>query len=111
MTLQEIAEAVGGTLHDVPDPRARVERPAVIDSRLAEPGSLFVALPGTRTDGHRFAAPAVAAGAVAVLAGAPVGVPAVVVADVPAAVAALADAVLARLLALAAPGGEAGGPH
>jgi UDP-N-acetylmuramoyl-tripeptide--D-alanyl-D-alanine ligase len=40
---------------------------AAVDSRLVEPGNLFVALPGERTDGHRFVADAVAAGAAAVL--------------------------------------------
>lgn len=97
MTLQEIAEAVGGVLHDAPDPRAVVDRPAVIDSREAEPGSLFVALPGEHTDGHRFAQSAAASGAVAVLAARPVGVPAVVVPDVLEALAALARTVAARL--------------
>ena len=43
------------------------------------PGGLFLALPGARSDGHDFAAAAVAAGAVAVLAARPVGVPAIVV--------------------------------
>ncbi len=43
------------------------------------PGGLFLALPGARADGHDFAAAAVAAGAVAVLAARPVGVPAIVV--------------------------------
>lgn len=38
-----------------------------IDSRAAGPGTLFAALPGARTDGARFAADAVARGAVAVL--------------------------------------------
>jgi len=33
------------------------------DSRLAEPGSLFVAIPGARTDGHDYIAQAVRAGA------------------------------------------------
>ncbi|MDP9300130.1 MAG: Mur ligase domain-containing protein, partial [Actinomycetota bacterium] len=37
------------------------------DSRQAGPGSLFVALEGERTDGHRFVLDAVARGAVAVL--------------------------------------------
>lgn len=41
---------------------------AVIDSRQAAPGDLFVALPGERVDGHDFAGAAVAAGARAVLA-------------------------------------------
>ncbi len=39
-----------------------------IDSRRIEPGDLFVAVPGERFDGRRFAGQAVAAGAVAVLA-------------------------------------------
>ena len=38
------------------------------DSRAVKPGDLYVALPGERVDGHDFAATAVAAGAVAVLA-------------------------------------------
>ncbi|WP_327065315.1 UDP-N-acetylmuramoyl-tripeptide--D-alanyl-D-alanine ligase [Kitasatospora sp. NBC_01250] len=97
MTLHEIAETVGGVLYDAPDPDALVDRPAVINSRLAEHGSLFVALPGAHTDGHRFARAAVAAGAVGVLAARPVGVPAVVVPDVVAALAALAQGVFARL--------------
>ncbi len=48
----------------------RSERPvrgAAVDSRLVEPGNLFVALPGERTDGHRYLAAAAAAGASAVL--------------------------------------------
>jgi UDP-N-acetylmuramoyl-tripeptide--D-alanyl-D-alanine ligase len=40
---------------------------AVIDSRLATPGSLFVALSGEKVDGHRFLADAVARGASAAL--------------------------------------------
>ncbi len=37
------------------------------DSRAVRPGDLFVALPGVHVDGHRYIAPAVAAGAAAVL--------------------------------------------
>ena len=48
------------------------------------PGGLFLALPGARSDGHDFAAAAVGAGAVAVLAARPVGVPAIVVEPEPA---------------------------
>lgn len=52
----------GGAL---PDPEVTgVE----IDSRRVDPGFLFVAAPGDQADGRRFAAPAVEAGAVAVLA-------------------------------------------
>jgi len=43
-------------------------RSAVIDSRLASPGSLFIALPGERRDGHEFIAEAVNRGTVAVIA-------------------------------------------
>src|SRR5690348_6102430 len=39
-----------------------------VDSRRACPGALFVCLPGGVTDGHLYAADAVARGAVAVLA-------------------------------------------
>jgi UDP-N-acetylmuramoyl-tripeptide--D-alanyl-D-alanine ligase len=39
----------------------------VIDSRLAIPGSLFVAIPGERTDGHLYVEAAFAKGAVAAL--------------------------------------------
>ncbi|MFC8046912.1 UDP-N-acetylmuramoyl-tripeptide--D-alanyl-D-alanine ligase [Nocardia sp. NPDC057353] len=79
MTLRELAEIVGGTLHDVPDPEAPVTGAVEFDSRKIGPGDLFLALPGARADGHDFAARAVADGAVAVLAARPVGVPAVVV--------------------------------
>lgn len=95
-TLAEIAEVVGGRLADA-DPDAVVTRPAVIDSREVEPGTLFAALPGERADGHDFAAAAVQAGAVAVLGTRPVGVPAVVVADVVQALTALAQHVRSRI--------------
>ncbi|HTS14933.1 MAG TPA: Mur ligase domain-containing protein, partial [Candidatus Sulfotelmatobacter sp.] len=42
-------------------------RGAAVDSRRVQPGNAFVALPGARTDGHRFLADAVAAGATALL--------------------------------------------
>ena len=44
----------------------------VIDSREVEPGSLFVALPGERSDGHRYVDDAIARGARAVLVSRPV---------------------------------------
>ena len=40
---------------------------AAVDSRLVQPGELFIALHGERTDGHRFIETAVRAGAAAVL--------------------------------------------
>ncbi len=98
MTAAQIAAATGGRV--VGDPDARVVAPAVVDSRLAEPGALFVALAGERTDGHDHAAAAVAAGASVVLAAREVDVPsAVVVPDVQEALGGLARTVLAQLRA------------
>jgi UDP-N-acetylmuramoyl-tripeptide--D-alanyl-D-alanine ligase len=97
LTLAEIAAITAGELHGG-DPAAAVTGPVVIDSRAAEPGSLFAALPGEHTDGHDFAAAAVAKGAVAVLGSRSLdGVPMIVVPDVTAALAALAHGVLGRL--------------
>jgi UDP-N-acetylmuramoyl-tripeptide--D-alanyl-D-alanine ligase len=82
LTVAQIAEIVGGTLADItPEAAAelRVTGTVEFDSRAVGPGGLFLALPGARSDGHDHAASAIAAGAVAVLAARPVGVPAVVV--------------------------------
>lgn len=97
LSLAEIAAVVGGQTYDIPDPAVQVTGPVVRDSREVEPGSLFVAFVGERVDGHDFAEAVVAAGAVAVLASRPVGVPAIVVADVQAALGALARHVVVRL--------------
>ncbi|WP_194915285.1 Mur ligase family protein [Catenulispora rubra] len=88
-TLAEIADIVAGRLHGA-DPLRIVRGPVVLDSRAVVPGALFAAFDGAEVDGHDFAAPAVAAGAVAVLASRPVPVPAVLVPDVAAALARLA---------------------
>ena len=92
LTLAELAAACGGVLGAGADPAAVVTGPATLDSRTVVPGGLFVALPGRRTDGHLFAADAVAAGAAAVLAARPVAGPVVLVEDVAAALARLAAA-------------------
>ncbi|MEU1131752.1 UDP-N-acetylmuramoyl-tripeptide--D-alanyl-D-alanine ligase [Streptomyces sp. NPDC005900] len=97
LSLAEIVSVVGGQTYDIPDPAVQVTGPVVRDSREVEPGSLFVAFVGERVDGHDYAADVVAAGAVAVLASRPVGVPAVVVDDVQAALGALARHVVERL--------------
>ncbi|MDH2394083.1 MULTISPECIES: UDP-N-acetylmuramoyl-tripeptide--D-alanyl-D-alanine ligase [Streptomyces] len=97
LSLAEIAEIVGGQPHDIPDPEQRITGPVVIDSRAVEAGALFAAFQGERVDGHDYAERAVAAGAAAVLAARPVGVPAIVVDDVQVALGALARAVVARL--------------
>ncbi|UBU16907.1 UDP-N-acetylmuramoyl-tripeptide--D-alanyl-D-alanine ligase [Nonomuraea gerenzanensis] len=92
LPLARIAEMTSGALSGMADPRAVVRGPVVIDSRAVEPGSLFVAIRGARVDGHDFAAQAVRAGAVAVLASRPVDAPAVIVSDTAAALAELAAA-------------------
>ncbi|MEU8759207.1 UDP-N-acetylmuramoyl-tripeptide--D-alanyl-D-alanine ligase [Streptomyces sp. NPDC048659] len=97
LSLAEIAEIVGGQPHDIPDRAVRVTGPVVIDSREVKPGSLFAAFTGEHVDGHTYAERAVQAGAAAVLAARPVGVPAIVVDDVQAALGALARAVVERL--------------
>ena len=63
------------------------------DARVAEPGSLFFCVPGTRADGHEFAAEAVASGAVALVAERPLEleVPQLVVPSVRAAMPVAAD--------------------
>jgi UDP-N-acetylmuramoyl-tripeptide--D-alanyl-D-alanine ligase len=97
LSLAEITAIVGGRSSDIPDPSLTVTGPVVIDSRLVEPGSLFAAFDGEHVDGHDYAQRAVGAGAAAVLATRPVGVPAILVDDVEAALGALARAVVQRL--------------
>ena len=82
LTVAQIADIVGGELADISATDAadlHITGTVEFDSRRVTPGGLFLALPGARADGHDHAASAVAAGAVAVLAARPVGVPAIVV--------------------------------
>ncbi|WP_396931123.1 UDP-N-acetylmuramoyl-tripeptide--D-alanyl-D-alanine ligase [Mycolicibacterium sp.] len=82
LSVAQIAEIVGGELADItPDEAAKrmITGTVEFDSRAVGPGGLFLALPGARSDGHDFAEAAAAAGAAAVLAARPVGVPAIVV--------------------------------
>ena len=86
LTVAQIAEIVGGTLADISSAAAaelHVTGTVEFDSRAVGPGGLFLALPGARSDGHDHAVSAVAAGAVAVLAARPVGVPAILVSPEP----------------------------
>lgn len=119
-TLSQVAEAVGGTLIG---PDAPLEGPVVTDSRLADTGSLFVAVAGERTDGHAHLSSAARLGAVGALvsdleaardglgaeggprAAADMGL--VLVADVVEALGALARTHLARLRAAAGQRGSA----
>ncbi len=66
--LEQIARIVGGTLHTtLPHQRRLIPSVVRIDSRSIEPGDLFVALPGARTDGRAFVRSAFASGAVAAM--------------------------------------------
>jgi UDP-N-acetylmuramoyl-tripeptide--D-alanyl-D-alanine ligase len=63
---EQVASAAGGRLV-APAPHAEGPLRAVIDSRAAGPGDLFVGLVGEHVDGGRFAAQALAGGAWGVL--------------------------------------------
>jgi UDP-N-acetylmuramoyl-tripeptide--D-alanyl-D-alanine ligase len=62
--LGDLAAMLGGLL--LGDPDSSFGR-VVVDSRLAGPGDVFVALPGERTDGHRFAGEVIDRGGFAVV--------------------------------------------
>ncbi|HEY6571177.1 MAG TPA: UDP-N-acetylmuramoyl-tripeptide--D-alanyl-D-alanine ligase [Candidatus Limnocylindrales bacterium] len=66
LTATDLLAAAGGRLLRRSD---RPIRGGAVDSRLVGPGMLFVALAGERTDGHRYLADAVAAGAAALIVG------------------------------------------
>jgi UDP-N-acetylmuramoyl-tripeptide--D-alanyl-D-alanine ligase len=80
ITLGEIATLVGGRLHNS-DGEEMVTSSVEFDSRKITTGGLFLALPGTRVDGHDFAEAAVRSGAVGVLAARPVAAPSVLVGE------------------------------
>jgi UDP-N-acetylmuramoyl-L-alanyl-D-glutamate--2,6-diaminopimelate ligase len=93
--LRELAKAAGA-----PTPRGEdgdiLIHAITHDSREVRPGSLFVALPGTRTDGHAFAREAAERGAAAIVAEPPcpdgTGIPCLSVDDARQALARLAAA-------------------
>lgn len=62
LTLDQLADVVGGDLADAMDGTRTIDS-VVIDSRAAEPGALFVPLPGEHADGHTFVGDAIARGA------------------------------------------------
>lgn len=107
LTLAEIAAAIGGELvHGAPE--QVVDGSVETDSRLVAAGSVFFALLGEETDGHRFVPNAVEAGAALVVTERAVELPVgaataqVVVSDGYAALAALAHEVVARVRASSA---------
>lgn len=103
LTLSQIARVVSGDLRlatgDTPE--TIVSGAVDTDSRLIEPGGIFVAKPGEETDGHLFVDAAVERGAVLALVERPVeaSVSQIVVADVVTALADLAREVVAQVRA------------
>ncbi|MFL5674697.1 MAG: UDP-N-acetylmuramoyl-tripeptide--D-alanyl-D-alanine ligase [Chloroflexota bacterium] len=94
LTAGDLVRWTGGRLLAASD---RPIRGAAVDSRLVEPGQVFVALPGERTDGHAYISDAIARGAAAIVVTRPIADPAALgdvtavrVADPLAALAALA---------------------
>ncbi|MBD7958048.1 UDP-N-acetylmuramoyl-tripeptide--D-alanyl-D-alanine ligase [Microbacterium sp. Sa4CUA7] len=103
LTFAEVARAVAGDLR----PAAGADAETVVsgavdtDSRLIEPGGVFVAKPGETADGHEFVDAAVERGAVLAIVERPVSadVSQIVVADVVTALADLAREVVGRVRA------------
>jgi UDP-N-acetylmuramoyl-tripeptide--D-alanyl-D-alanine ligase len=91
-TSAEIADATGGKA-SAPFEAAGV----TFDSREVGPGDLFVAMPGTVHDGHKFVAQAFASGAVGAVVSQPVDGPHVLVEDVATALTAMAIAARQRM--------------
>ena len=67
MTLENIARACGGEYIGAEEMRQCEIKGAVIDSRLVEPGFLFIPIKGARVDGHDFIPSVFEKGALAVL--------------------------------------------
>ena len=67
MTLREILDACEGRWYGDPGLLDRAPADIVTDSRKAGPGSLFIALRGERTDGHRYIPDVLERGVLAVL--------------------------------------------
>src|SRR3954453_22689796 len=96
MNGEGLATALGPRPAAVPAP-AEV-RGLAYDSRAVEPGTLFFCVPGSRADGHDFAADAVAHGAVALVVERPLDldVPQLVMSDARRAMAPVADEFFGR---------------
>lgn len=94
-TSQEIAKATGGKASEAFEVTG-----VTFDSREVRPGDLFVAMPGTSHDGHRFVEGAFDAGATGVIVSHPVSGPHVLVEDSFAALQALGRAARERSSAM-----------
>ena len=67
MTLEHIAKACKGTYHGPEEKKQQCVEGIAIDSRLIEPGWLFVATKGERVDGHSFVGQVMEKGALCAL--------------------------------------------
>ena len=95
LTAGEIALLIGGELHC--DKDLLVSKAPIFDSRLATPGSFFLALKGENTDGHEFVADAYRNGSMFSITNHRIDGPCIVVPDVLAALSTLATFVRKRL--------------
>ena len=91
LTLLDVAEAVSGITSPTVDTSAVVAGKCEIDSRLVQPGDLFIAIKGENHDGHDHVEAAIAAGAVAAIVSADGPGPRIVVTDTVAALAGSRD--------------------
>jgi UDP-N-acetylmuramoyl-tripeptide--D-alanyl-D-alanine ligase len=80
LTFEEIARVVEGTIRSL-SPTATTMASPVIDSRKAEVGTFFVALPGERVDGNAYCEEAIESGAEFVLCTVPIDAPSILVED------------------------------
>jgi len=102
LTLQNIADAVSGTLHldgTSVTPETKIAGKSQTDSREVGPGEIFFARRGEETDGHLFAPAAVEQGAALIISERvlDVPVPQIIVADSTEALSDLATHVLAQI--------------
>jgi len=95
MTVQEIADAVAGKILHL-DPQRIITEYPVIDSRLAQVDTFFIALPGENLDGADFVEDAISQGATFALTHRESESPSIVVKDVAAALLLLAQAARQR---------------
>ena len=58
--VDELISATGGELYTLPSPTQQTQQPSVrdfsfsIDTRTIQPGDVFIALQGDKTDGHDY---------------------------------------------------------
>ena len=80
LTFEEIALATGGRLINLDSKNSTSALP-IIDSRKAQPGTFFVALPGERVDGNDFCVEAIAGGSEFALCTEEFNIPSILVSD------------------------------